>query len=133
MGVEKVVTVICDFPGCKYGNKGPSVIQWNETKVSTGEIDSPDALQYLVFSSHNGQAKTFCCQVCAASYFLPPGWSIVQDKVQVLPKPLPEQDPDVTCKCGHPFDIHNHYGCMYVMSNAPGDFCKCEEQGPDLT
>jgi hypothetical protein len=139
MGIEKVITVVCDYPGCTYGKKGPAVVQWNETKVSTGENDAPEASNYLVFSSHNAVPKTFCCQICAASYFLPPGWDLVQKKVQTLPVATGERSqgdgysPDGPCKCGHPTSIHNHWGCTAVMSKAPGDFCKCDEQGEDPT
>lgn len=130
MGVEKVVTVVCDFPGCPNGKKGPAVLQWNETRVGEGKEDSPEAAKYLVFSSHNGQAKTFCCQLCASSYFLPPGWNLVQKKVQTLPVQVavtPKENG--LCKCGHALDIHNHWGCTWVLSNQPGDFCKCEVNG----
>ncbi len=141
MGIEKVVTIVCDFPGCPNGKKGPAVVQWNETRVNDGIEQAPEASKYLVVSSHNGVPKTFCCQFCAASYFLPPGWSLIQKKVRTLPvSVLGEKsqadgysEPDGLCKCGHPQDMHNHWGCTFVMSNAPGDFCKCEEQGEDPT
>lgn len=138
MGVEKVITVVCDFPGCPNGKKGPAVLQWNETRVGEGQEEAPESCKYLVFSSHNGTAKTFCCQLCAASYFLPPSWNLVQDKVQVLPvevagqKPVKiAESPDLqkACECGHPLAIHNHWGCTWVLSKQPGDFCKCEVNG----
>ena len=138
MGVEKVVTIVCDFKGCPNGKKGPAVIQWNETRVSEGQEEAPESAKYLVFSSHNGVSKTFCCQLCAASYFLPPSWNLVQDKVQILPvkvvgqSPVAQADgagPEEACECGHPLSMHNHWGCTWVMSKAPGDYCRCEKNG----
>ena len=139
MGVEKVITIVCDFPGCPNGKKGPAVSQWNETKVSNGQEQAPESSKYLVLSSHNGQPKSFCCQLCASSYFLPPGWTLVQNKVQTLPVqvvgqgPVAQADgsgPEDACKCGHPISAHNHWGCTWLLSKANGDFCKCDEQGP---
>ena len=142
MGVERVVTIVCDYAECLNCKKGPAVIQWNETRVGEGKEESPEAAKYLVFSSHNGTAKTFCCQLCAASYFLPPGWNLAQNKVQTLPvavagqKPVQTENslaPEAACECGHPLEMHNHWGCTWVMSNKPGDYCKCEKQGEDPT
>lgn len=130
MGVEKVVTIVCDYAGCPNGKKGPAVLQWNESRVQSGQEEAPEASKYLVLSSHSGVPKTFCCQLCAASYFLPPSWNLVQNKVQTLPvqvAALPKENG--LCKCGHPLDIHNHWGCTWVLSNQPGDFCKCQEMG----
>ena len=91
MGVEKTVTIVCDYEKCSGEKKGPAILSWNETRVDKGTEQAPEAAKYLVFSSHNGVAKTFCCQLCASSYFLPPGWTLVQNKVQVLPVKVVEQ------------------------------------------
>ena len=142
MGVEKVITIVCDYPACPNGTRGPAVIQWNETRVGEGTEQAPESSKYLVLSSHNGTPKSFCCQLCAASYFLPPGWDLVQHKVQTLPvavvgqKPVKTEgssDPQAACECGHPWSAHYHCGCTWVMSKAQKDYCKCKKTGEDQT
>ena len=139
MGIERVVTIVCDYEGCKGGKKGPTVLQWNETRVSAGAEEAPEASKYLILSSHNGTPKTFCSQVCAASYFLPPAYDLVRSRIETLPVqvvgqgPVAQADgagPEDACKCGHPWSMHNTWGCTWVLSKAPGDYCQCTEQEP---
>ena len=141
MGVEKVVWVKCDYKGCKNGGGKPTVLTWNETLVGAGKAEAPEESKYLVLSSHNNEPKTFCCQLCAASYFLPPGYDIMRKKVEPLPVEVvdgPVAQPDGTgpepqpgdCECGHHMSIHGKWGCNMVMSKESGDFCRCEVKGP---
>lgn len=81
MGVSKVVTVVCDYSGCK----GPAVLQWDETAVSLGKVEAPEASKYLVLININGTQRSFCCQLHAAEYFLPPGYEAKQKQVIELP------------------------------------------------
>ncbi len=144
MGIEKVVWIKCDYKDCKGGLQGtPTLLTWNETLVNAGRAEAPEESKYLVISSHNGEPRTFCCQLCASNYFLPPGYDTIRKKVETLPVKVvdgpvaqpdgagPEESPENgLCGCGHPLEIHNSWGCCEVMSNRPGDFCKCSVQGP---
>src|ERR1700678_3255871 len=115
MGVSKTITVVCDYPGCKGTKGGPAVLQWNETAVSNGQIEPPEEAKYIVsFSQQTVQGQrifSFCCQLHAAEFFLPPGYEAKQKKVIDLPNKGPvsqpdgeaEESPDNGCpKCSHP-------------------------------
>ena len=86
MGVSKTITVICDYSGCGGGQNGPQVLQWSETEVERGRAEQPELAKYLVLINHLGVLKSFCCQLHAAEYFLPPGYEAVQKKVIELPE-----------------------------------------------
>lgn len=151
MAVEKVVWIKCDYKDCKNGKGSPTVMTWNESLVGAGKAEAPEESKYLVFSSHNGDPKTFCCQLCAASHFLPLGYDIIRKKVETLPVSVvdgpvgqpdgagPEESPNngqILCPekgCGHSLGIHGQWGCNMVLSKAPGDYCRCEIKGPEVS
>lgn len=85
MGVTKNVTVICDYPECRGGKNGPHVLNWCETDVENGRVSPPEDSKYLVLISHNGVLKSFCGQLHAALYFLPPGYEVKQKQVVPFP------------------------------------------------
>src|SRR5271166_5841777 len=87
MGVSKVVTVVCDYPKCGVVKTGPAMLSWNETDVEQGRINAPDEAKYLVLFNLLGTLKSFCCQLHAAEFFLPPGYEAVQKQVIELPNP----------------------------------------------
>lgn len=136
MSIDRVVTVRCDLKDCK------SSLTWSETKVAAQQEAAPEESQYLVIFTQNGAQKTFCGQLHAALYFLPPGYEVQQKKVVPIPEkpgwreePSPEngQPEPGFCECGHPLDLHNGNGCLVIFSNKPGDFCKCEKPEPEAT
>jgi hypothetical protein len=45
----------------------------------------PDEAKYLVLFNQNGVPKSFCCQLHAAEYFLPPGYEAKQKQVVEFP------------------------------------------------
>lgn len=91
MGVSKIVTVKCDYPGCNAGGKGPAVVSWCATDVEAGRATPPEEAKYLVLFQQTGTSGaittfSFCCQLHAAEYFLPPGYEAKQKQVIELPK-----------------------------------------------
>ena len=86
MGVSKTITVACDLPGCK------AVLTWNETDVERGKAEAPEESKYLVLFAQNQVLKSFCCQLHAAAYFLPPGYEAKQKSIIELPKPQEKPD-----------------------------------------
>lgn len=142
MSIQTIITITCDYKDCKNGKSGPAVISWNKEAVESGQIPMPEEAKFMVAFNQGGVGKYFCCQLCASNYFLPPGYDIMRKKVETLPVAVvdgpvaqpdgagPEESPENgQCKCGHPLDIHNRWGCCEVMSNRPGDFCKCDNTG----
>ena len=93
MGVSRTLTIVCDLSTCSGGVSGPQVLSWNETLVNEGKAEPPELAKYLVLFTRDGVVKSFCCQLHAAEYFLPPGQEIVQKKVIELPKPQEEPGP----------------------------------------
>lgn len=144
MSVSKTITVVCDYKNCKGTNNGPATLSWNETAVSNGQAEPPEEAKYIVSFSQattsGNRLFSFCCQLHAAEFFLPPGYEAKQKQVIQLPSNGPisqadgesEENPDNgQCpKCPHPVQLHNEWGCTIVMSNRPGDFCLCNELGP---
>ena len=99
MGVSKIVTVRCDYPGCTVTNGGPQILSWCATDVEAGRSAPPDEAKYLVLfqqTATSGVVTTFafCCQLHAAEYFLPPGYEAKQKPVVELPKK--EEGPRLT-------------------------------------
>lgn len=86
MGVQKTVTMTCDLNGCTSGQNGPSVISYNETLVNSGKEELPELAKYVVLLNHMNELKSFCCQLHAATFFLPPGYEAKQKQVIELPK-----------------------------------------------
>jgi hypothetical protein len=94
MGIERVVWITCDYEKCANGTGGkPALLTWNETHVESGQAQAPEESKYLVLSSHNGKPKTFCCQLCASKYFLPPGYDIMKRKVIPFPGAVTDEGP----------------------------------------
>ena len=81
MGVRTQVEITCDFSECKGSKNGPSVVQYNKEDTDSGKVPVPEEAKYLVIFNHNGVLRSFCCQLCAARYFLPPGHEIKQKVV----------------------------------------------------
>lgn len=82
MGVRNTVEVTCDYPECKAGQNGnPVVYSWCKDDVEAGRAQAPPEAQYLVIFNQGGVTKSFCCQLHAAMYFLPPGYRIEQEPV----------------------------------------------------
>ena len=92
MGVSKIITVSCDFSGCTGGQTGPAVLSWNESDVVSGKAEAPELAKYLVLFTLNGVVKSFCCQLHAAEFFLPPGYEAKQKQVVEIPQKTVEQD-----------------------------------------
>ena len=86
MGVSKTVQIICDYSGCRGGQTGPSVLVYNETEVEAGKTPAPEAAQYLVLLNYKNRFWSFCCQLCAARFFLPPGYEAKQKDVVPMPE-----------------------------------------------
>lgn len=135
VGIRKVVTVNCEFPGCTNGPGGkPSSLTWCETDVLAGRISAPPESGFLVILTINGGAtQTFCCQLCASRFFLPPGYDIIRRKVETIsgavsqPDGVGEDSPENgQCTCSHPPEVHSRWGCTEVLSDKIGDFCKCK-------
>ena len=92
MGLKTTLSFTCDYSECKVGQTGPAVVQWCKEEAEKSDSAMPEEAKYLVIISQNGVLKTFCCQLHAAEYFLPPGYEAVQKKVIELPKkPEPEE------------------------------------------
>jgi hypothetical protein len=85
MAVSKVVTVVCDYPGCKGSQGTPAVVSWDETAAERGTIPAPPEAAYLVIFNLQGVLKSFCCQLHAAEFFLPPGYEAKQKDLIQLP------------------------------------------------
>ena len=140
MGIRKVVTVDCEFPECTNGPGGkPSKLTWCETDVLAGRIQAPEETKYLIILSINQEpTKTFCCQLCASRFFLPPGYDIMRRKVETIrPEAVSQPDGEAEespnngqCTCSHPPEVHSRWGCTEVLSEKIGDFCKCKFEGP---
>jgi hypothetical protein len=124
MGLSKQITVICDYSGCKENNGNPAVLSWNETAVANGQAEAPELSKYLVLFNQGTRLFSFCCQLHASMYFLPPGYEALQKKIVEMASknpPMIEQGDGVRednpvngqCqKCGHDWDVHNkYYGC----------------------
>ena len=74
MGIRNTVEIICDYSECKAGQNGQRVVLlWNKEDVDSGKTQAPPEAQYLVIFNQGGVTKSFCCQLHAAKYFLPPG------------------------------------------------------------
>ena len=86
MGLQTTKRIICDYSGCKVDKGSPSVIQWVHELVENGQQPMPEEAKYLVIFNMNGVAKTFCCQLHAAEFFLPPGYEARQKDVIEVPK-----------------------------------------------
>ena len=137
MGVQKIIHVSCDYAKCKGGldKKSPAVLTWNETQANAGTSDPPEEAKYIVVINFGGKPLSFCCQLHAAEFFLPPGYEAVQGKLIEMPVQGKAEITPVTgqsevCECGHPWGFHNQWGCTWVLSKEPGDFCKCALSGP---
>ena len=87
MSLETTLTFVCDKSSCK------SVVSWIKEKAERDESAMPELAKYLVIFNLNGTVKTFCCQLHAAEFFLPPGYEAVQKKIIELPK---TEEPDTT-------------------------------------
>lgn len=123
MGVSKTVTVTCDYSGCRENSGHPQVLIWNETDVEHGKIQPPELAKYLVLLTHNQTLKSFCCQLHASMYFLPPGYESTQKKIIDFPPknpPMIEQGDGVReddpvngqgQNCNHDWDVHSKFGC----------------------
>jgi len=93
MGVRTQIEVTCDYSECKGGKSGPSVVQWCKELVEAGKAELPEEAKYMVLFTQNGAQKAFCCQLCAAKNFLPPGYEVKQKAV--IPFPAPVQNSPV--------------------------------------
>jgi len=90
MGLKTTLTVTCDYSGCKTPQGTPSVIEWCKEVAERDESQLPEEAKYLVMFNLNGTLKTFCCQLHAAEFFLPPGYEAVQKKEIEFPTQGPE-------------------------------------------
>ena len=86
MGIQTQITATCDLKGCTSGQGSVGVVQWIQELVESGKTPMPELAQYLVILIHNNVKKTFCCQLHAAEYFLPPGYEAKQKQVIEVPK-----------------------------------------------
>ena len=80
MTVTTRITVTCDFKDCK------EVVSWDKEPVENGQAPAPEPAKYLVIFQMNGAQRSFCCQLHAAEFFLPPGYEAVQKQVIQLPE-----------------------------------------------
>lgn len=90
MSLQTTLTFTCDYSKCEEGNPGPAVVSWCQEAAAKDESVMPEVAKYLVMFNQNGVLKTFCCQLHAAEFFLPPGYEAVQKKVIDFPKPVEE-------------------------------------------
>jgi hypothetical protein len=109
MGVSKTVTVTCDYAGCVGSKTGPAVLTWNETEVSAGRQQAPEEAKYLVVFTMNGIGLSFCCQLHAAEFFLPPGYEAKQKQVIELSKQEVEESgpPWMAHKLDQPMELRS--------------------------
>ena len=86
MGIRNTIEISCDYSECRGGqNSKPVVYSWCKDDVESGRAQAPPEAQYLVIFNQGGVVKSFCCQLHAAQYFLPPGYEIKQKKVIPFP------------------------------------------------
>ena len=90
MGVSTTITVTCDYSGCRVANKGPAMVSWNKELADSGKVEPPEESKYLILFNQNGVLKSFCCQLHAAEYFLPPGYEAKQKQVIEMPRKDPK-------------------------------------------
>ena len=94
MGIQTTITVTCDYSECRAVQNKPSVVQYVKELVESGKEPWPEEAKYLVLFNEKGVQKSFCCQLHAAMYFLPPGYEAKQKAVVPIsgdePKPEPE-------------------------------------------
>ena len=85
MGISTTIQITCDYKNCG-GTKGPAVITWNKEAVESGREQPTEAAQYLVPIAYKNQPHWFCCQLCCARFFLPPGYEAKQKPVVQFPE-----------------------------------------------
>ena len=84
MGVRTTLTITCDYSECKGRQNGPSVIEWVQEDIKAG-APLPPAAASIVSMDLNGTKLAFCKLLCAARFFAPPGFEVVQKKVIDFP------------------------------------------------
>lgn len=133
MGLQTTITVTCDYPGCTNGPNGsPASVSYVKELVEREEKALPEEAKYLVMFNQGQGMKTFCGQLHASAFFMPPGFTL--EKAKVTPFPVQPDSPinGQFCKCPHPVSYHGKWGCTERLSKEPGDFCKCEVPGPEV-
>jgi hypothetical protein len=85
MSIQTVITATCDLKKCRQSST------WKKEEVERNESLLPEEAKYLVMFNQNGVLKTFCCQLHAAEYFLPPGYEAKQKQVIELPAKDPQE------------------------------------------
>lgn len=75
MGLRNDITIACDFKDCK------SVVQWCKQDVDSQKVPPPEGYQYLLTLVFKQTEFWFCCQLCAAKFFMPPGYDLKQKQV----------------------------------------------------
>jgi hypothetical protein len=81
MGIQTTITITCDNKDCKGMQGKPVVIQWDKELVESGKVPAPDGYQYLIPLVFKQIGFWFCGQLCAAKFFLPPGYDVKQKAV----------------------------------------------------
>jgi hypothetical protein len=81
MSLETTLAFTCDKADCR------QVVSWIKERAERDESAMPEVAKYLVIFNLNGAVKTFCCQLHAAEFFLPPGYAAMQNKTIEIPKP----------------------------------------------
>jgi hypothetical protein len=81
MGLRTDLTITCDYKGCLGSKTGPSVISWCKQDVDQQKVPPPEGYQYLITLVFKQMEFWFCCQLCAAKFFLPPGYDVTQRQV----------------------------------------------------
>jgi hypothetical protein len=113
MGVSKTITVACDFKGCK------NVLTWSETEAAAGRQQPPEESLYLVLVTINGTNKSFCCQLHAAEYFLPPGYEAKQKHVIEFPSNPEELKNKWDHESDKPMELRSEKELGYVPGEVP--------------
>lgn len=88
MAIETTIQITCDYQDCKNNasQNAPAVVKYIKERVEQGVDQLPEEAKYVVLLQHMGQTKTFCGQLHAAMYFLPPGYEVLRKKVVEFPK-----------------------------------------------
>lgn len=77
--IRTTITLTCDYKHCNNsGQNTPMVLQWCQSDIDKGIAKPPEALANCVVFSLKGTEYSFCSQLHAAKFFLPPGYEIKQ-------------------------------------------------------